>query len=115
MAGSKAAMDSMGWWARLRGRAPPHSDATQHTVDLPGLGPTLIGQTVECVGAMCPRPQLLVMKVLGNAGLGEVIEVRCDNAPAVEGFPALALALGSTHLLTLRAGDLWCVYLRKGV
>lgn len=75
----------------------------------------MIGQTVECVGAMCPRPQLLAMKVLGNAGVGEVIEFRCDNAPAVEGFPALALALGSTHLLTLRTGDMWCVYLRKGI
>ena len=55
------------------------------------------------------------MKVLGKVNDGEVVEVRCDNAPAVESFPALALSLGSTHLATLRVSDGWRVYLRKGI
>ncbi|MFO1218338.1 MAG: sulfurtransferase TusA family protein [Burkholderiaceae bacterium] len=89
--------------------APPRPE-----VDLPGLGPTPIAQSVDCIGAMCPRPQLLTMKVLGHMQIGEVIEVRCDSAPAVEGFPALALSLTSTHLATIREPAGWRVYLRKG-
>ncbi len=60
-------------------------------------------------------PQLLAMKVMNRLAEGEVIELRCDSAPAVEGFPALAMALASTHLATLRDERSWRVYLRKGL
>lgn len=115
MAGPRTAMKGWGWWTRLRRTPPPAAPEAHAEVDLPGLGLTPISQVVDCVGAMCPRPQLLVMKVLGKVEDGEVVEVRCDNAPAVESFPALALSLGSTHLATVRHGDGWRVYLRKGI
>lgn len=84
-------------------------------VDIPGKGKVRVVRSVDCLGAMCPRPQLLTMKVLGEVGPGEVIEVRMDNPTAVEGFPALAQTLGCTHLATVREPDCWCVYLRKGL
>ena len=64
---------------------------------------------------MCPRPQLLTMKLMQKMSEGEVLEVQCDSAAAVEGLPSLALKLSSTHLCTLREGHGWRVYLRKGV
>lgn len=115
MAGPRTAMKGLGWWSRLRRPDLPAPQPACAAVDLPGWGLTPIAQAVDCVGAMCPRPQLLVMKVLGKLVDGEVVEVRCDNAPAVESFPALALSLGSTHLATLRHGSGWRVYLRKGI
>jgi TusA-related sulfurtransferase len=107
-------MGSPGWWSRWRTGRSVGNPLPRARVDLPGLGPTPIAQSVDCLGAMCPRPQLLTMKVLGKMQNGEVIEVRCDSAPAVEGFPALALSLTSTHLATIRDADGWRVYLRKG-
>jgi TusA-related sulfurtransferase len=65
------------------------------------------------MGAMCPRPQLLTIKILSQIEPGEVIEVISDNPAAVESFPALMEALCCTHLLTLRDKDGWRLYLRK--
>ncbi len=84
-------------------------------VDIPGLGCVHVVHSVDCLGAMCPRPQLLTMKVLGEVGPGRVVEVVLDNSTAVEGFPALAQTLGCVHLATLRDPDCWRVYLRKGL
>jgi len=84
-------------------------------VDIPGLGVVRVVHAVDCLGAMCPRPQLLTLKVLGEVGPGEVVEVVLDNPTAVEGFPALALTLGCTYLAAVREPDRWRVYLRKGL
>lgn len=84
-------------------------------VDLPGLGCVHVVYSVDCLGTMCPRPQLLTLKVLGEVRPEEVIEVVLDNSTAVEGFPALAQTLGCMHLATLREPDCWRVYLRKGM
>jgi len=82
-------------------------------VDIAGLGRLALVNSVNCIGAMCPRPQLLTLKVVGEVRVGDVIEVLSDNPSAVEGFPALALALNCVHLKTLREADHWRVYLRK--
>jgi tRNA 2-thiouridine synthesizing protein A len=82
-------------------------------VDIPGLGNVHVVSSVDCLGAMCPRPQLLTMKVLSEVEPGAVVEVVLDNPTAVEGFPALAQTLGCTHLATLRKSGCWHVYLRK--
>lgn len=84
-------------------------------VDIPDLGRVHVVHAVDCLGAMCPRPQLLTLKVLGETGPGQVVEVMLDNPTAVEGFPALAQTLGCTHLATVRDADCWRVYLRKGL
>lgn len=82
-------------------------------VDIAGQGRIVLVRSVDCMGAMCPRPQLLTMKVLGEVGAGEVIEVLSDSPAAVEGFPALALALNCEHLAAVRDQGFWRIYLRK--
>jgi len=84
-------------------------------VDIPGLGWVHVVRSVDCLGAMCPRPQLLTMKVLGEIEPGEVIEVLSDNPTAVEGFPALAQALNCTYLTAIRESGQWRMYLRKNL
>lgn len=82
-------------------------------VEVAGLGKLTLVRSVDCLGAMCPRPQLLTMKVLGEVRVGDVVEVLSDNPSAVEGFPALAQALNCEHLKTVRESDHWRMYLRK--
>lgn len=82
-------------------------------VEINGHGRFALVRSVDCMGGMCPRPQLLTMKVLGEVRVGDVIEVVSDNPAAVEGFPALALALSCDHLVTLRETGFWRIYLRK--
>lgn len=84
-------------------------------VDVNGHGRLLLVRSVDCLGGMCPRPQLLTMKVLGEVRTGDVIEVVSDNPAAVEGFPALALALNCDHLGTIRESGFWRIFLRKCV
>lgn len=83
--------------------------------DLPGIGSVRVAYVVDCMGAMCPRPQLLTMKILSRVEEGEVIEVVSDNPAAVESFPSLAETMCCTHLLTVREDDRWRLYLRKGL
>lgn len=106
---------ALSWLERLRRAKPREPQVAGRQVSLPGRGEVSIAATADCLGVMCPRPQLLVMKVLRRLHEGEVLEVRCDNAPAVETLPALALSLGCTHLATLRTDVGWCTYLRKGI
>ncbi len=107
-------MGALSWWNPLRRQSPPVEVVVATEVDLPGIGQTRIAQSVDCRGAMCPRPQLLTMKMMGKMNEDDVLEIRCDSAPAVEGFPALAASLQCTHLCTLREAHGWRVYLRKG-
>lgn len=83
--------------------------------DLPGIGRVRVAYVVDCMGAMCPRPQLLTMKILAQVDEGEVVEVVSDNPAAVESFPSLAESMSCTHLLTLRDEGCWRLYLRKGL
>lgn len=109
-------MSRPAWWRLLGTRA--NADATavpsDRVVDLPLQGPVRVGHFVDCRGAMCPRPQMLTMKVMQKMNEGDVVEVNCDNPAAVEGFPSLAIKLASTHLGTLRDSRTWRIYLRKG-
>ncbi len=108
-------MQVAGLFDLFHDRSAGTSSVVFKDVDVPGLGSVHVVHSVDCLGAMCPRPQLLTMKVLGEVRSGEVVEVVLDNATAVEGFPALAQTLGCTHLATLRASGCWRVYLRKGL
>lgn len=108
-------MSGWSWWGRHSERRPPAMAVPGiREVCLPGTGATPLAASVDCRGAQCPRPQLLTIKILQQMNEGDVVEVRCDSAAAMEGFPALALKLSSTHLCTQRDPDSWRVYLRKG-
>ncbi|WP_092995021.1 sulfurtransferase TusA family protein [Thiohalomonas denitrificans] len=89
--------------------------AVPHTVTLPQTGEVTISRTLDCIGAACPRPQLLTMRVLDELEEGEVIELLSDNPATVETLPALMFSQGGTHMATLKRGDHWRIYMRKGV
>ena len=103
----------MGWLTSWLARGNAHEPLLARQEDLPGMGRVCIAYVVDCMGAMCPRPQLLTMKILGQIEAGEVIEVVSDNPAAVESFPSLAETLGCTHVLTTRGDGCWRIYLRK--
>jgi tRNA 2-thiouridine synthesizing protein A len=81
---------------------------------LPGIGTIKVAFVVDCLGAMCPRPQLLIRKYVEQARDGDVIEVISDNPALVESFPWLAEALSCCHMATLHGNDSWRLFLRKG-
>jgi TusA-related sulfurtransferase len=111
------------WWLRwLRWLEPPVRPLRQsavtaegHADEIPGLGRFWVVRTVDCVGASCPRPQLLTMKAINQLRDGEVIELITDNPVSVESIPDLMVVLCSTHLATVHEEDRWRIYLRKGV
>lgn len=105
----------MGWLTRWLDSGDKHEPLMSRQEYLPGMGRVCIAYVVDCMGAMCPRPQLLTMKILGQIEEGEVIEVVSDNPAAVESFPSLAETLGCVHLLTTRVDACWQIYLRKGL
>ncbi len=104
----------MSWLSRIFGQREPQQALLAREEDIPGHGRVRIAYVVNCIGAMCPRPQLLTLKILGLVREGEVIEIVSDNPAAVESFPALAESMFCTHLLTLKDDDYWRLYLRKG-
>lgn len=104
----------MSWLASLFKRTRDHEPLMAREEVLPGIGRVRVAYVVNCMGAMCPRPQLLTMKILSQVDEGEVIEVVSDNPAAVEAFPSLAETLVCSHLLTIREPACWRLYLRKG-
>lgn len=106
-------MRTESWFDLFRGRPVVSSSRMLRSVEIPGLGKTWLARSVDCIGAMCPRPQLLTLKVLGEVDPGEIVEIVLDNPTAVEGFPALAETLGCMHLATVSDFGCWRVYLRK--
>ncbi len=85
----------------------------EREVDVPGYGLQAIMRSLDCIGAVCPRPQLFVIKVLEELKAGDVIEVVSDNPSSVEGFPFLAQALNCDFLVSVREEGFWRIYLRK--
>ncbi len=106
----------MGWLQRILTRTTDTNvSAEPHSVHLEGAGKVLIARTLDCIGATCPRPQLLTMRILDGLEEGEVIELLSDNPATVETLPALMFSHGGTHVATVKQRDLWRVYMRKGL
>lgn len=103
------------WWQSwLKTRPEASVSTTPLTVVLPA-GSVTVARTLDCLGAACPRPQLLTMKVMEQLYEGEVIELLSDNPATVETLPALMFAVCGTHLATVKDVDHWRVYMRKGL
>lgn len=103
------------WWFGRHKR--PQSSAlrrTDRTVELQGIGATRLQVQIDCLGAVCPRPQLLTMRALDHMQDGEVLELLVDNPSSSEAIPALCMSLGGTHLMTVRDDQGWRIYVRKG-
>ncbi len=88
-------------------------DRKLHPVELPWGEVVQISRTADCMGAACPRPQLVTMRMLESMNKGDVLELISDNPTTVETIPALAMTLCSRHLATLHTDNGWRIYLRK--
>lgn len=98
------------WLQRKRGVVV---DRELHQVELPGGEIVQISHTADCMGAACPRPQLVTMSTLETMEKGDVLELISDNPTTVETIPALAMVLYSQHLATLHTDSGWRIYIRK--
>jgi len=106
----------LGWlqhWLAQKGE--PSISTVSHVVQLPDIGKVEVVRTLDCIGAACPRPQLLTMAVLEELAEGDIFELLSDNPATVETLPALMFSQGGTHVATRKQGDYWCIYMRKGV
>jgi tRNA 2-thiouridine synthesizing protein A len=102
------------WFGRHRQQRPSVISRIDRSVTLKGYGPLKVHVLIDCIGAVCPRPQLLTMRALDQMRSGEVLELLVDNPGSVEAIPAMDMTLGSTHLITVRNDDCWHIYVRKG-
>ena len=98
------------WFARRREVVV---DRKLHPVELPWGEVVQVSHSADCIGAACPRPQLVTMRMLETMSKGDVMELVSDNPTTVETIPALAMALSSRHLATLHTDAGWRIYLRK--
>lgn len=106
------------FWNWFKRQSRPHSAMSRcidHRVDLPGLGSTPVLIRIDCIGASCPRPQMLAIKALEQVEEGEVIEMISDNPSSVESLSSLMEVLNSTHVATIKEEKHWRIYLRKGL
>lgn len=99
---------------RFRKKKEPPVSVGARQVDLPRIGLVTVTRSLNCMGASCPRPQLLTMRALNEAREGEVVEMLSDNPNSVEAIPAMMLVLCSTHLVTIKDAGYWRIYVRKG-
>jgi tRNA 2-thiouridine synthesizing protein A len=104
----------MWWFGRHKQQRPSVISRINRSVTLDGYGPLQVHVLIDCLGAVCPRPQLLTMRALDHMSDGEVLELLVDNPGSVEAIPAMGMTLGSMHLITVRDDDCWHIYVRKG-
>lgn len=103
----------MWWFGGQRQQRVSALSRVDRTVIL-DAGPLRVQVCIDCLGAVCPRPQLLTLRALDQMVDGEVLELLVDNASSAEAIPAMGMTLGSTHLATVRGTDGWRIYVRKG-
>lgn len=87
--------------------------APSHEAALSNGDTVTISHVVDCLGDSCPRPQLMTKKAVGEAAVGEVVEILVDNPSSVEALPPMCDELGATHLETIKDPRFWKVYIRK--
>jgi tRNA 2-thiouridine synthesizing protein A len=102
------------WFGRHKQPQSAALSRTDRSVEVPGMGLVRIQVQIDCLGAVCPRPQLLTMRALDHMQEGEILELQVDNPGSSEAIPAMCMTLGSTHLGTVRDDAGWRIYVRKG-
>lgn len=95
------------------GKKKDAGDTGGGTVTLSDGRAHAIARRIDCLGDSCPRPQLMTRKAMGEAAVGDVLEVALDNPSSVEALPPMCPEIGATHLETVKADHCWRVYLRK--
>ncbi len=100
-------------WSRIFGKEKITTRKQARIVELPDGNRAEITRTADCVGASCPRPQLVTMHNLEEMEQGEILELVSDNPTTVETIPALAMVLFCKHLATVHDEDGWRIYIQK--
>ncbi|MAA89765.1 MAG: hypothetical protein CL914_06210 [Deltaproteobacteria bacterium] len=73
----------------------------------------VVDNRLDCIGDVCPRPQLKLKKSIKGMDSGEVVEVLINHPPSLETLPVLCPEIGARHLETLMEPNLWKLYIRK--
>lgn len=106
------------FWKWFKRQSHPHSAMSRcedYRVKLPEIGEIKVTIRIDCIGASCPRPQMLAIKALEQLEEGEVVEMISDNPSSVESLGSLMEVLDSTHVATLKEASQWRIYLSKGL
>ncbi len=82
-------------------------------VELPEVGKVTVSRTVDCLGMVCPKPQLLTKKALKEMKSGEVAEILIDNPASVEAVPGVIKKSGGKLLAKIKEGKTFKLYVRK--
>ena len=72
-----------------------------------------VDKRLDCIGDVCPRPQLKLKKSIKGMDSGGVVEVLINHPPSLESLPALCPEICASHLETLKEPNLWKLYIRK--
>jgi TusA-related sulfurtransferase len=83
-------------------------------VEIPDVGKVTIAKVIDCKGMVCPKPQLMCKKAANEMQDGEVAEMLITNPASVEAVPSIIKKTGCTHLTTIKEGNLFKLYFRKG-
>ena len=83
-------------------------------VGVPGIGKITVDKTVNCLGQVCPVPQLMTKRAIREMKEGEVLEVLISNPPSLETVPAILPSINAIHLGTLKDGNIWRLFIKKG-
>ena len=100
-------------WSGIFGKQKITTSKQVRVVELPDGSRAEITRSADCVGASCPRPQLVTMHTLEEMKQGEILELVSDNPTTVETIPALAMVLFCRHLATVHDDDGWRIYIQK--
>ena len=73
----------------------------------------MVDNLLDCIGDLCPRPQLKLKKSIKGMDSGGVVEVLINHPPSLETLHALCPEIGACHLKTLKEPNLWKLYIRK--
>ena len=106
------------FWKWFKRQTPPRSAMSwcvDRHVDLPAYGEAQVVMKIDCIGASCPRPQMLAIKALEQLGDGEIVEMVSDNSSSVESLGSLMEVLGGTHVATIKEASQWRIFLCKGL
>ncbi|RLG56624.1 MAG: sulfurtransferase TusA family protein [Candidatus Hydrothermarchaeota archaeon] len=83
-------------------------------VELPGVGTVTVNKVVDCLGMVCPKPQLMAKKALKEMKSGEVVEILIDNPSSAEAVPGVIKKSGGILLGQIKEGKVFKLYAKKG-
>ena len=69
---------------------------------------------LDCLGYVCPHPQIYTKKVLEKISDGDVLEVIFDNPSSSESIIAMCNAPGTEIIESTQSGGEYLIKIKKG-